>query len=78
MGSVCDVNLTLPVLPSTEINKHNMRHYSRSSSRLVAETRADAREVLPVAYGMRLLQQITSAAPVAFYQWVCECEACVI
>ena len=21
MGSVCDVNLTLPVLPSTEINK---------------------------------------------------------
>jgi hypothetical protein len=40
-----NVNLKLPVLPSTEINKHNMRHYSRPSSRLVAETRADAREV---------------------------------
>ena len=30
--------------------------------------------VLPVAYGMRLLQQITSAAPVAFYQCVCVYE----
>jgi len=26
---------------------------------------------------MRLLQQITRAAPEAFYQCVCECEACV-
>ena len=45
MGSVCDVNLTLPVLPSTEINKHNMRHYSMPSKRLVAEMRADGRDV---------------------------------
>jgi hypothetical protein len=27
-----------------------------------------------VACGMRLLQQITRAAPEAFYQCVCECE----
>jgi len=24
-----NVNLTLPVLPSTDMNKHNMRHYSK-------------------------------------------------
>jgi hypothetical protein len=31
------------VLPSTEINKHIMRHYSMPGKRLVAQMRADAR-----------------------------------
>ena len=42
----------------------------------VAECELDAPvlPVLPVAYGMRLLQQITRAAPEAFYQCVCVYE----